>query len=158
MNKDFELAEVRLPDFGVPEQFPKLDDTIYSQRLDGLRRMAADKGLQRIVVYADREHFANLSYLCGLDPRFEEALLIVSQSGDLVLITGPENQAYAQQSPVALRLALYPPFGLLGQDRSNTPDLAELLVQSGLGPGKSTGVVGWKYFTDAESKLKCHQG
>ncbi len=29
------------------------------------------------MVYADREHFANLAYLTGFDPRFEESLLIV---------------------------------------------------------------------------------
>jgi hypothetical protein len=31
------------------------------------------------MVYADREHFANMAYLTGFDPRFEEALLILTQ-------------------------------------------------------------------------------
>ena len=34
-------------------------------------------GFDAIIVYADREHCANLSYLTGFDPRFEEALLIL---------------------------------------------------------------------------------
>ena len=34
-------------------------------------------GYDRLVVYADREHSANLSFLTGFDPRFEEALLVV---------------------------------------------------------------------------------
>ena len=35
-----------------------------------------------VVVYADREHSANLSYLTGFDPRFEEAVLIVGRDGE----------------------------------------------------------------------------
>ena len=36
------------------------------------------RGLTYALIYADREHFANLAYLTNFDPRFEEALLIVS--------------------------------------------------------------------------------
>ena len=39
-----------------------------------LRRRMDERGLDQLVVYADREHSANLSYLTGFDPRFEEAL------------------------------------------------------------------------------------
>ena len=35
------------------------------------------RGYDRLVVYADREHSANLAWLTGFDPRFEEAILIV---------------------------------------------------------------------------------
>ena len=34
-------------------------------------------GLDAFVVYADREHFANMAYLTGFEPRFEEALLLL---------------------------------------------------------------------------------
>ena len=36
-----------------------------------------ERKLTHLVVYGDREHFANLAYLTGFDPRFEEAVLIV---------------------------------------------------------------------------------
>ena len=37
--------------------------------------------LSAAVIYADREHFANLAYLTGFEPRFEEALAIIYSSG-----------------------------------------------------------------------------
>jgi len=39
------------------------------------RARAQAAGLDALVVYADREHSANLAYITGFDPRFEEALL-----------------------------------------------------------------------------------
>ena len=38
-------------------------------------------GLTFLVVYADREHSANLSFLTGFDPRFEEAVLLLDARG-----------------------------------------------------------------------------
>ena len=35
------------------------------------------RGYDHIVVWGDREHSANIAYLTGFDPRFEEAVLIV---------------------------------------------------------------------------------
>ena len=151
MGHEFELSEVPLPEFGVPETYPELNRNHYSDRIDRLRGLASKAGLDAIVVYGDREHFANISYLCGVDPRFEEALLVLNTDGETVFITGPENQSYAQVSPLDLRLALYPPFGLLGQDRSQTPVLTELLLSAGLNSGIATGVIGWKYFTALEA-------
>ena len=49
----------------------------YRARLAAAAEAAAGAGLDALLVYADREHFANLSYLTGFDPRFEEALLIL---------------------------------------------------------------------------------
>ena len=40
-----------------------------------------DRGYDRLVIWADREHSANLAYLTGFDPRFEEAMLIVATGG-----------------------------------------------------------------------------
>ncbi|SDM05744.1 hypothetical protein [Aliiruegeria lutimaris] len=102
MGNGFSIAEVRLPDFGVPEHFPELGADVFEERLRRLKKRSAGIGLDAIVVYADREHFANLGYLCGLAPRFEEALLIIRNGKRPILITGPENQGYAAQSPVDL--------------------------------------------------------
>ena len=151
MHHGIRLVDVSLPDFGVPERFPILPTKVYENRFAQLRCKIADAELQAIVVYADREHFANLSYLCGIDPRFEEALLVVGASTDPLLITGPENQSYAQVSPMELDLKLYPTFGLLGQERKGSPNLEDLLSASGLARGAQVGVVGWKYFTESES-------
>ncbi|HZS93019.1 MAG TPA: hypothetical protein VFE42_36710 [Chloroflexota bacterium] len=44
-------------------------------------RRASAEGYDALLVYVDREHFANLAYLTGFDPRFEEALLILKPRG-----------------------------------------------------------------------------
>ena len=96
------LADVKLPEFGVPDVRPELSPAIYSERLDRFRKRAADVGIDVAIVYADREHFANIAYLTGFEPRFEEALLILAPGKTPVVVTGPENQGYAPVSPIEL--------------------------------------------------------
>ena len=140
------LTEVELPDFGIPDIRPELSKATYAERVDRFRQRLRDAGLTAAVVYADREHFANLSYLTGFDPRFEEALMVVVPERDPVILTGPENQGTAKRSSIEVEVKLYPPFGLLGQERSRTPPLADLLHDAGIVSGAKVGVVGWKYF------------
>lgn len=145
-----ELRKIDLPDFGLPAECPSLGSDIYRQRLDRLRDRIRLEGFSVFVVYADREHFANMAYLTGLDPRFEEALLIIRDGRDPVIITGPENQGPARKSTIDVDVILYPPFGLLGQDRSATRPLGDILAAAGIHPGDKVGVAGWKYFTEVE--------
>jgi hypothetical protein len=145
-----ELRKTDLPEFGVPAECPGLAKDIYRQRLDRLRDRMRQDGFSAFVVYADREHFANMAYLTGVDPRFEESLLVVREGRDPVVITGPENQGPARKSAIDVEVILYPPFGLLGQDRSATRPLDEILGEAGIHPGDKVGVAGWKYFTPVE--------
>ena len=152
MGDGVHLRNERLPEFGVPDRFPELDKSHYADRVERLRSAAAKAGIEALVIYGDREHFANLAYLCGVDPRFEEALLVLAGDKAPVLVTGPENQGYARISPLDLELRLYPPFGLLGQDRRHAPGIEETLKGLGLHRGMATGVIGWKYFTRFETE------
>lgn len=145
------LAEVTLPDFGMPEELPELDPSIYRARLDRLRSGMKAAGLDRLVVYADREHCANMAWLTGFDPRFEEALLVLAASGDPVLFTGLENVGPGEAAPLPLDVRLYRPFGLMGQEREGTPPLDAMLADAGLGAGQTVGVAGWKYFGPLEA-------
>ena len=71
------LATIALPDFGMPDADAR-DPRVDLRRADGAPPGAAgEHGYDRLVVYADREHSANLAYLTGFDPRFEEAMLVV---------------------------------------------------------------------------------
>ncbi len=108
-------------------------------------------GLDALVVYADREHTANLTWLCGYDPRFEEALLIVRQ-GDTepALLVGNEGWGYSELCPSPVRRIRYQPLSLMGQDRSQSPRLEAILEAEGLAKGIRTGVAGWKYFGEQE--------
>jgi len=145
------LTEVELPEFGVPETRPEFDDSLYTARLSRLRDRAQAIGLTTIVVYADREHFANIAYFTDFEPRFEEALLILSEDRIPTIVTGPENAGRARATKIEAESINYPSFGLLGQDRGKTPALAELLRSLGIERGGHVGVVGWKYFGASES-------
>ena len=146
-----ELADVSLPDFGLPEHYPVLSAEHYRQRSERLFERMRANDFDSFIVYADREHFANFAYFTGFEPRFEEALLILIEGKKPVVVTGPENQSYALSSPIDLSLVNYPPFGLLGQDRSSSPILAEVFRTCGVSSGSTIGIAGWKYFNSSES-------
>lgn len=145
------LQDIALPEFGIAETLPVLDDGFYRTRLDRLRARMKDAGLDVLAIYADREHFANLAWVTGFDPRFEEALMLLADGRDPVILTGPENQGTARRSAIDVEVLLYPPFGLLGQDRTRTPVLADLLRSKGVAAGGRIGVAGWKYYGALES-------
>lgn len=145
-----QLVEKTLPEFTEPAGEPQLEPGIYRTRFGAfVSRMKAD-GADATLIYADREHSANLAWLTGFEPRFEEALLIVVPGNEPVLLTGPENQGPAKSASIAMDVRLYPPMGLLGQDRGNTPRLADLLSQAGIRRGMTIAVCGWKYFSSQE--------
>jgi Xaa-Pro aminopeptidase len=146
------LIDARLPDFGVPANRPELGRSIYAARLDALMKARRAASIDSLLIYADREHSANLAWLTGFDPRFEEALLIITPGNIPTLLAGPENLGRAQKSEIEVEARLYPPFGLLGQDRSQTPDLEEVFTSAGLEPGQRIGVLGWKYYGMFEAK------
>ncbi|HZY68370.1 MAG TPA: hypothetical protein VFE52_07265 [Devosia sp.] len=147
-----ELIEAKLPDFGVPSNRPELSRSVYASRLEALMKARRADSIDSLVIYADREHSANLTWLTGFDPRFEEALLIITPGNIPTLLAGPENLGRAQKSQIEVDARLYPPFGLLGQDRSQTPDLEEVFASAGIERGHRVGVLGWKYFGMAEAK------
>lgn len=145
------LIEAALPDFGVPAMRPEIPRATYAARFDALSRARRGAGLDALVIYADREHAANLSWLTGFDPRFEEALLIIVPGTTPTLLAGPENLGRAAAAMIEVEARLYPPFGLMGQDRSKTPDLDEVMTNAGLASGQRIGVLGWKYFGPDET-------
>jgi hypothetical protein len=73
MERHAELSSIELPEFGLPREEPELPAEMYRRRLLALSAKAQEQGIDVFFVYADREHSANLSYLTGYDPRFEEA-------------------------------------------------------------------------------------
>src|SRR5690349_1602041 len=82
------LARIELPDFGAPGPRPELPPAVYDERIEALRARADEAGYDRIVVFADREHSANLSFLTGFDPRFEEAVLVLAPDGEPAILVG----------------------------------------------------------------------
>ena len=152
MTHGVELGRVELPDYALPTQQPSVPATTYEARLLAATAAADGARLDALVVYADREHFANLSYLTGYDPRFEESLLIMVPGRAPVLLVGNEGEAYAKVVPDGVEVVLYQSFSLVNQDRSASPRLDVLLRKAGLGgDARRVGVAGWKFFGPAEA-------
>lgn len=59
------LTSIDLPDFGRSDERPELPAELYAARLEALRERAERDGYDCLVVYADREHSANLAWLTG---------------------------------------------------------------------------------------------
>jgi Xaa-Pro aminopeptidase len=142
------LAQVTLPDFGSPESVPEIPPSVYADRLARLRARADEAGYDLLVVYADREHSANLSYLTGFDPRFEEAMLIVGKVEEPAILVGNECFGTAGAAPLPMRRHLFQDFSLPSQPRDRSRPLAEILCEEGVDASSAVGVIGWKEFED----------
>ena len=153
-----ELVEMVLPEFGLPSVEPSIPAATYEARIAAARQRASDAGYDVLMVYADREHFANMAYLTGFDPRFEEALLILSQGRTPTLLVGNEDMAYTAISPIELQPVLFQTFSLLSQPRSSSAPLTTILRDAGVGMtgSKRVGIAGWKYFIPIETPMPDH--
>ena len=140
------LAAIDLPDFGMPEAMPVIPDAVYRDRLRRLEERAEEIGYGRIVVYADREHSANLSFLTGFDPRFEEALLVVGGGEQPLVLVGNECIGMAETAPLPMRVELFQDLSLPSQPRDKSRELSAILGDEGIASGTSVGVIGWKAY------------
>ena len=143
-----ELRTIAIPDFGpiaAPQALP-------ADRYEARCRAALDSsGTDWLCVYADREHLANVMFLSGFEPRFEEALLLLGPNNRRILVTGNECVPYAAISPLPdLEVRLSQTMSLPGQDRTAAPRLTDVLRDCGLSAGDRVGMVGWKYLEPAE--------
>ena len=59
----FELIEIDYPDFGLAAEPPVFTVADYAPRLATLRDRMREDSLTHLVIYADREHSANLAWL-----------------------------------------------------------------------------------------------
>jgi Xaa-Pro aminopeptidase len=142
------LADLDLPDFGRPTATPELPPALYAARLARLRARMDAGGYDRTVVYADREHSANLAYLTGFDPRFEEAILVVGDAAKPAILVGNECYGMAGAAPLPMRRQLFQDLSLPGQPRDRSRPLREILGDEGIVDGARVGVVGWKPYAE----------
>ena len=138
------LSKIPLPAFGAPTEIPQLPPEIYPARIKKILDRMKEENLDVLLVYADREHSANLAYCTGFDPRFEEALLILSGEGKATLVLGNECINVVSGLQIAADVVLCQEFSLMGQDRAVSWDLEPLLRKAGVGSGLRCGLAGWK--------------
>ncbi len=142
------LEQLDLPRFGAPDEMPQIPADVYAARVERLREEMERRGFASLLVYADREHSANLSYLTGFDPRFEEALLVLGPEGDPAILVGNECWGTAGAAPLTMRRHLYQDFSLPSQPRHRSRTLEAILSDEGIGRGSRVGVVGWKAYSE----------
>jgi len=152
--RKFALKEIDWPEFGTairPETPPAEE---FLRRIGNARLKMEEKGLSHLVVYADREHFANMAYLTGFDPRFEEALFILGLKGKPLLIVGNECVGRLPVSPLydagEMDWLRYQPFSLLDQPKNDSLFLQDILRNQGINEQSFVGCAGWKYFSETE--------
>ena len=113
-------------------------------------------GYDRLVVYADREHSANLSFLTGFDPRFEEAMLVVGPTGDPAILVGNECWGMAGAAPLPMRAAPLP--GPQPAEPAARPVACRSPRSSptrASAAGSRVGVVGWKTYAGPDRRSSC---
>ena len=145
------LAEVPLPDFGMPGTEPLLPPSIYGERMERLRAGMEARGYDQLVVWGDREHSANIAYLTGFDPRFEEAVLVVGAPSDPAILVGNECYGMADAAPLPMRRVRFQDLSLPSQPRDDSRPLRETLGDEGIRRGSRVGVVGWKTYASRET-------
>ncbi|MDQ2854000.1 MAG: aminopeptidase P family N-terminal domain-containing protein, partial [Chloroflexota bacterium] len=138
------LRTIDLPDIPRSTVAPELPPAIYPPRVERLRERAAEREYDLLVVYADREHAANLSYLTGFDPRFEEAILLLGPIGRPLLLAGNECIGLARVAPLPVEAVLFQELSLPSQPRASSKTLGEILADAGARRGSRVGVIGWK--------------
>jgi len=129
------------------EEIPEYTKQDYELRISNLLKMARERKFKSVIIYADREHHANISYFTGFDVRFEEALLIFTEGEKPTLLVGNEGFVYSNIIPVDFNKVLYQPFGLMGQPGEKVP-LLQLLTDSGIKKDMKIGIIGWKEYCE----------
>jgi Xaa-Pro aminopeptidase len=140
-----QLTRIQWPDFGAPDVPPEMTLAEARARLAALRH--AGRQYDALVIYGDREHAANLHWITGFDPRFEEAVLVVTE-GEALLLAGNECLSYTQVSPLVragdVRVGHCAALSLPSQPRGGRR-LVDWL-EDVLPAGGCIGAVGWKWF------------
>lgn len=122
------------------------DETMEIRKANLLKKMQADN-FDAVVIYADLEHGGNFEYFTGFVPRFEEALLVIHQSGEAYLVLGNENLNKVPFARIAATAVHLPHFSLPNQPMETALSVPAILKQTKLEQAASIGLIGWKNFT-----------
>lgn len=123
---------------------PVLTAEDYGGRIQAL--LEQGKEYSHLVIYADKEHFSNLDYLIGYDPRYEECILVLRRGELPALLLGNEGMGQSLCVTVPHEKLLFQALSPMGQSRVGSLPLEEILRRQGIGGNAKVGVLGWKYF------------
>ena len=118
-----------------------------SWRRDKILQKMKERNLDVLLVYGDREHSANFSYLTGWGPSFEEAMLVLHADGACFLLLGNEMLVMAKHALTQNTAIHVPHFSLPDQPMETEKTMEELFREAGLKNGQVIGSAGWKRFS-----------
>lgn len=140
---DVEVVEIPWQEPVQTRDLPVIKAETYAERITQLRERMEQQGLSHVIVYGDREHFANTRFLTGYDPRFEESLVIVGLTGQPRLLVGLEGLYYAAIAH-GVEVELYDKFSLQGQPQRGR-SLEAILADCQVSSSSKVGIAGTKY-------------
>lgn len=144
---NIEYTEMTPPVSEIPEAPADLTDAVYVQRMNNLCNAMKNRGLDAVLIYADREHGGNFGYMTGFEPRFEEACLAVHADGRAWVMLGNECLKMHQYSRIPVKYVHVPYFSLPNQPMEGEMTMADCLRAAGFDVDMKVGMMGWKVFT-----------
>ncbi len=132
------------------KEAPVINASDYKKRINTLLELSKTKKITHIIVYGDREHFSNMFFLTGFDPRFEEAILILRNDEIPTIVVGNEGWDYSNIIPFEIKKELFQSFSLIGQPRGKSKSLKNIFELSGINKNSKIGIIGWKYFSSLD--------
>ncbi|MFV0479403.1 MAG: M24 family metallopeptidase [Anaerorhabdus sp.] len=144
--RKFVLKDVVAPEMDFAKCEVELTVATMNQRKEAVINKMNERNVQALIVYADLEHGSNFEYLVGFLPRFEEALLVLHNSGEAYLVLGNENLNKSSKARIKNIPIHAPHFSLPNQPMDTNETFTEILRKTQI-EGKKIGIVGWKNFT-----------
>lgn len=135
------------------DEIPEFTKEDYEERVNKVLEFMEQRGYSHMIVYGDREHFSNIHYLTGLDPRFEEALLILQKNKKPKMFLGNECLDYSHMLKLDIERILYQPFSLMGQPSDKSVYLVDLFKDCDINESSLVGIAGWKYYDSSKHTL-----
>lgn len=132
------------------ENAPVITKEDYEERIGRLLKAASQ--YSHLLIYADKEHFSNLEYITGYDPRYEECIMLLKPGAVPRLIVGNEGMGQSQCITIEHEKVLFQSLSPMGQPRGASKYLWEILEDYGIGEESDVGVLGWKSFTEQDAE------
>lgn len=135
------------------DQACEFDKQDYEERVANLWAMPQVEEYSTIVIYGDREHYSNLYYFTGYDPRWEESLLILSRDKKPQLLVGNEGIGYVKKVLLDVDIIFYQSFSLMGQPNDRSKKLSDIFKEYGFSKDGKIGIIGFKMYEEDKFSL-----
>lgn len=89
------------------------------KRLEGVRKILAEKALDAALVYFDELNVANGWYLTGWCGQFEKGAVLVPIHGEPILLGGPESEPFAKMDSAITKVRCFPVFMVPDEEYPN---------------------------------------